>query len=88
MSTIDTVIDSIRSLVSEKGHILLNAELQNKMHATMTRMKQAYHQLENEGYVINYIKDERDPHNIRAVKILSKPGTTYEEVLAVKDSLL
>lgn len=81
-------IDVLRKNVDEKNYIDIGAGTNYMMGVTETRMKNAIHELEGEGYKVQYIKVEQmGTGKSTTIKVLTKPDIPYSEVYKNRDKI-
>ena len=76
------IADVLKSNVADKKYIDVGKGTEIDMGISETRKNNAIHELENEGYVVKYLKVEQvgNPGKYTTVKVLAAPGTTTKEL--------
>ena len=77
---IDSVADSLRKAVDEKGFIDVGSGVEYQLSITSTKLRSVLQKLKDEGYVEHPVKIEQaGTGHMTNYKVLCKPGTTWVE---------
>jgi hypothetical protein len=78
---LDTVTDTLRKAVDEKGYIDVGSGTEYQLGITSNKLRTSLHKLKEEGYVVHPIKVEQlGTGNQTNMRVLVKPGTPWVEV--------
>jgi predicted transcriptional regulator len=77
----NTVTDTLRKAVDEKGYLDVGSGVEFQLDITSTKLRASLRQLQDEGYEIREVKIEQlGTGNQTNMKVLAKPGTTWGDV--------
>ncbi len=77
---LDTVTDTLRKAVDDKGFLDVGAGVEYQLDITSTKLRSALRKLKDEGYVVHQVKVEQlGTGNQTTMKVLVKPRTTWGE---------
>lgn len=78
---LDSVSDSLRKAVDEKGYLDVGAGTEHQLSITSTKLRTALQKLREEGYVIHEVKvPQLGTNNQTNMRVLAKPGTPWGDV--------
>lgn len=86
---LDTITDSLRRAVDEKGYLDVGSGVEYQLNTTSTKLRSALQRLQDDGYkVFNDIKIEQLGTGKQTnMKILARPGTEWVDVQKNRDNI-
>jgi hypothetical protein len=77
---LDTVTDTLRKAVDEKGYLDVGSGVEYQLNITDTKLRSALQRLKDEGYAVHPVKVEQlGTGKFTNMRVLAKPGTTWGE---------
>lgn len=80
VKVLDTVTDTLRKAVDEKGYLDVGSGVEYQLNISSTKLRSAIQRLKDEGYLTYEVKIEQlGTGNQTNMKVLTKPGTTWAD---------
>lgn len=88
-NVLDSVTDTLRKAVDEKGFLDVGSGVEYQLSITSTKLRSALQKLKDEGYVVHPVKlPQAGTGHLTNYRVLTKPGTSWADAQRNRHNIL